>query len=180
MDRVVSLPLLLPNLTEGILLFCAAIGLDREFCRWKHQAWCQETREAVIVDLQPASRFQESHGFLGLNLYLIKWGVLVELNIQFLRLASFLVSPDLPGNSKGTSIMPVIWKDLGVEDDSWGEWDVFAKHGLTSDRRLQLAAAGLQTENDYNWTDQRRTTLELCSRRRVLGWLTLVWERKMA
>lgn len=122
--------------------------------------------------------------FLGLNLYLIKWGVLVELNIQFLRLVNFLVSPDLPGNSKDTGIIPVIWKDLGVEDDSWGEWDVFAKHGLTSDRRLQLAAAGLQTERrhwkDYNWTDQRRTTLELCSRRRVLRWLTLVWERKMA
>lgn len=43
------------------------------------------------------------------------------MNIQFLRLADFLVSPDLSGNSKDTNIIPVIWKDLGVEDDSWGE-----------------------------------------------------------
>lgn len=52
------------------------------------------------------------------------------------------------------------------------------KLGLTSDRRVQLAPAGLQTErrywNDYDCTDQRRAALELYSRRRVLGWLTLV------
>lgn len=116
--------------------------------------------------------------------FLIKWGVVVELNIQFLRLADFLVSPDLSGSSKDTNSIPVIWKDLGAEDDSLGEWSVFEKHGLTSKRRVQLAPAGLQTErrywNYYNWTDQRWATLELCSRRRVLRWLTLVWERKTA
>lgn len=73
----------------------------------------------------------------------------MELNIQFLRLADFLVSPDLSGNSKDTNIMPVIWKDLGVEDDSLGERSVFEKHGLTSERRMQLAPAGLQTERRY-------------------------------